>query len=161
MIDRSDALLQIVIAALAISLVRPVFAPEVRRDAPAELFVLLFLSIAITLVDWAVRDFELWPSSSVLRQYWGMSPAMTYTFCLIGAAMLLTYRKNRSRIALAAIMGIGAGWGLIESLGSGAASDPASPLRPIWTVIIPLVWIAVLLSPRVKRYCTGTVAVAA
>ena len=159
-IDRFDELLQIVMAVLAISLVRPVFRPEVRRDAPAELFVLLFLSIAITLFSWTVLDFECWPSSSVLRQYWGASPAMTYTFCVIGAAMLLTYRKQRSRIALATILGIGAAWGLFVWFGSGTAADPARPFRPVWTVLLPLAWMVVLLSPRVKRYCTGPRAVA-
>ena len=159
-IDPASAILQVGFAAVMVVIVRPVFRPEVRRDAPVEVFALLWFSLAVVLVDWCGRDFALWPSGSALRQYCGQSPSMTYSFCAIGSAFLLAERKNRSRYALVAILGIGAIYSVSDDLGPASPSDVASPYRPIWTVGIPLIWMVVLLSPRVNRHCSGTTAVA-
>ncbi len=48
-------------------------------------------------------------------------------------------------------------FGLIDLLtyNGGYNSNPYlshSPWRPIWTIAIPIVWIIVLLSPRIKKY---------
>ena len=32
-----------------------------------------------------------------------------------------------------------------------------SPWRPIWTLVLPALWIAVLFSPRVKKFCDGRI----
>ena len=32
-----------------------------------------------------------------------------------------------------------------------------SPWQPLWTLVLPAVWIAVLYSPRIKTFCEGRI----
>jgi hypothetical protein len=44
----------------------------------------------------------------------------------------------------------------IRSIGADTFNNPyltVSTWQPIWTILIPAIWIAILLNPRMTRYC--------
>jgi len=131
------------------------------RAAPTELLAFLAFSIVVVAIDFGAGAFA--PSfHEASIQYTGWVGSMTYLFGAIMALAVSAKRTNRSRIILIGYLAVFAVGHAVEFWGERGRADHenpylrVSPYRPIWTVLIPLLWMAVLLSPRVKRYCLGT-----
>ena len=134
------------------------------REAPAELLAFLGFSIAVVALDFGIESFAPAFHEESL-QYTGWVGSMIYASGAIICTAVFVKRTARSRIILIGYLGFFAVWeafNFLTSFGPNDSDNPyirVSPYRPIWTVLIPLLWMLVLLSPRVKRYCTGTRAV--
>jgi hypothetical protein len=144
---------------------QPWHKPEQWREAPVEIRAFMWFSLCVAAIELVVFG-----SLPDLRDSWNqyLGRGQTHVYLFGGpAAMVLC----RSRVPLARWMLIGfIGLWVVLSLfrfeshpqrpGETDPSRMVSPYQLIWTVGIPLLWMLVLLSPRVKRYCTGAVAVA-
>jgi hypothetical protein len=117
---------------------------------------------AATLFDFGRPVLAVLGWRTNLMPYGGWMPSMFYMFAIPGCAALLSSGTRRSRLGLVGMMGIAVLFGLYEwwaDAGEPDFGNPyliVSPYRPIWTVLVPLFWMGVLLSPRIKQYCSHT-----
>jgi hypothetical protein len=138
---------------------RPWHKPEQWHEAPAELRALVWSSLFVSLVEFVVLG-AVPELRDRLNPYLGRGPMFVY---FVGASLGMTLCRRRepharwvlvSAIGLWTVMGL---WRYLARPERPGESDPSrmvSPYQLIWTVGIPLVWVCVLLSPRVKRYCS-------
>jgi hypothetical protein len=94
--------------------------------------------------------------------YTGWAPALTYAFALPPAVIALWSGNTRARATVLGLLAIQALYGVFGWLWLGASRPSPSPYlrisawRPLWTVGVPLGWLAVLavfrpLTPRNGR----------
>jgi hypothetical protein len=153
------------IAGCALFAARPWHEPEEWREAPVEIRAFMWFSLVVVVVEFVILG-----ALSDLRDSWnpylGRGQMFVYLFGAPVAMTLCRARANRVRwiligfIGLWVVMSLWRFWSHPERPGETDPSRMVSPSQLIWTVLIPLVWMAVLLSPRVKRYCSSTGAVA-
>jgi hypothetical protein len=135
------------------------------RTAPLELKAFAVFSVVVTVLDLSLTflaghlGLQSWPQQVVPITGWGASGGYMFT---IFFAFLLIYgagpRWRRMRLGIVAIL-------LVKMLGDlcaytnryPASSDNPyliiSPWRPLWIVVLPAIWIAILCSPRIRRFC--------
>ncbi len=92
----------------------------------------------------------------------GWNIAIPYSFNLIIMGIFLFNPKNTNRKLIIQygnilMLGIAIVFGLLDMVTwqGGYEENPylfRSPLRPLWTIAIPIIWIAVLFSPAIKKY---------
>jgi hypothetical protein len=148
----------VVVAGCAFFSARPWHKPEEWREAPLEIRAFLWFSLVAVFAEFVVLG-----ALSDLRDSWnpylGRGPIFVY---VIGATASMTLCRTRANRVRWVLIGVLALWAVI-SLGRFAShhqrtveTDPdrmVSPYQLIWMVGVPLVWMLVLLSPRVKLYC--------
>jgi hypothetical protein len=89
---------------------------------------------------------------------------MFYAFTIFFALALIYQSRNRSMvrffgITLQLLLSIAFGacqffWRARETFDNPYLT--ISPWRPVWTILIPCIWIAALYSPSVNRFCRQT-----
>lgn len=126
--------------------------------APLELQ--LFAAFSILVVGLEFFLVLIGPSTfrEALLPYTGWSASMPYAFGMLLVIALIRTKNLRFRRTIVAILVVYMVYGVV-----GLASAPVrsttnpylvvSPLRPLWTLLIPILWILVLCNPRVGRYC--------
>ena len=145
--------------------VRPWHKPEEWRGAPVEIRAFMWFSFAMV-----VGEFVILGALSDLRDSWnpylGRGQMFVYVFGAPAAMALCRSRTNLARWVLIGLIGFWAAMSLWHFWSHSVRPDETDPSRMvspyqlIWTVGIPLFWMLVLLSPRVKRYCSSTTVVA-
>ncbi len=94
--------------------------------------------------------------------YTGWSVSTSYSFVAIALVFLmLGYHSSPfySRKIIAFILCIGIIFGIADIESAFGVEDygnpylTVSPWRPVWTIIIPSIWVALLYTPGVNRYC--------
>jgi MFS family permease len=153
------AILGIGLIAILVSVLRPWVKARGWRDTPVELVAFVGFSALVVVLDAVVQAIAPEFAEESI-QYTGWAASMPYLFGVIMGTFLCVHRTTRGRIWLLVYLAFSAVWGGLEfwsDFGERDFENPylrLSPYRPIWTVAIPLVWLVVLLSPRVKRYCS-------
>jgi hypothetical protein len=129
------------------------------RAVPAALAVFFGFSIVVTILDfWAhfIADDSVY---APLVKYVGWSPGNLYMFSIIIGISLCLTRRLRTRNWLVGLLAFWALFNAIQFAFERHGSDfsnpylAVSPYRPIWTVVVPLVWGALLMTPRVTKFC--------
>ena len=149
------------IAGCPIFSARPWHNPEEWRGAPLEVRAFLCFSLCATFAEFVILG-GLPDLRDSWNPYLGRSPIFLYVFGAPVAMTLCRTRENRVRWILIAltslwvVLSLVRFWSHPERTGETDPSRMVSPYQLIWTVGVPLFWTAVLLSPRVKRYCRTT-----
>lgn len=142
-------------------LARPWHRPEQWRKAPIEIRAFLWFSIVAAVADLVVLG-ALTDLRDSLNPYLGRGPMFIYVIGVSAAMALCRGRENRARwiligaIGLWVVLSLLRFWSHPERAGETDPTRRVSPYQLIWIVGIPLLWMLVLLSPRVKRYCSTT-----
>ena len=127
--------------------------------APLELRVFATFSVLVTILGVALPIFgpkQLWEA---IVPFTGWTPGLGYMFGLFFTFALI-YSKSPPfalRFGIIAPLVLQIIFGLLMMAMSPAKNfgNPyltVSPWRPVWTVAIPALWIALLLSPRISRF---------
>jgi len=147
-----SAFMIVAAAAMLIRWIRAGASPE----PPLELRALLILSLAIAVVDTSAMAIAPDARELFVQRFGdlGIPSAIIATV----VTTLVVERRNGTRSVLLVVMGFLSFLHLLSPVRHFGEAE-GSP-RTFLGVIIPLVWVAVLLSPRVRTYCTGTSAVA-
>jgi hypothetical protein len=127
--------------------------------APLELKVFAIFSVVVSILGFALPVLgpkNLWEA---IVPFTGWSPNLGYVFGLFFTFALI-YTKLplwRLRFGIIAPLSLQIIFGLLfmDKLPANNFNNPyltVSPWRPVWTVIIPALWIAILLSPRLRRF---------
>jgi hypothetical protein len=94
--------------------------------------------------------------------YTGWSVSSSYSFIAIALVFLMNGYHNDPSYGIKVIVfllfisiifgiaNIGSAFG-VEDFGNPYLT--VSPWRPVWTIIIPSIWVALLYTPGVNRYC--------
>jgi hypothetical protein len=129
------------------------------RAAPVVLPTLLAFAIVVTILDLGSHFLARETVYEPLIKYVGWNPSTIYLFSGGIAYNLCISRRLRTRnilVGLIAIWALGNAIHFITTHNHKDFGNPylmVSPYRPIWTVVIPLLWGAWLMSPRVTKYC--------
>jgi len=145
---------------------QPWHKPEQWREAPVEIRAFMWFSLCVAAIELVV--FGALPD---LRDSWnpylGRGETHVYLFGGPAAMVLCRSRVPLARWVLLGVIGLWVVlslfrfWSHPERPGETDPSRMVNPYQLVWTVGIPLLWMLVLLSPRVKRYCTSAQTVAA
>lgn len=137
---------------------RPWHRPAEWRAAPLEVRAFLWFSFAVVALEFVVLG-----ALSDLRDSWnpylGRGSMFVYVFGAPTAMTLCRERSQRVRWILVGFIGLWVVMSLLRFWSHPVRPDETDPSRMvspyqlIWTVGLPLFWMAVLLSPRVKAYC--------
>jgi hypothetical protein len=139
-----------------------------RSGPPVELTALLVFSALVSAYD--LLGLVDAPFIEDLHRatvpYTGWLASFPYMFLLY--SLVTIWRRNSPASALLGmrkyailILLIAVGLGLAEGIRKDRlSSDPNpylqhAPLRPLYTVVLPLAWAAALLSPRITRYISA------
>ncbi len=130
------------------------------RAAPFALQAYTVFAVTVTFADWVV--FWLAPESfrSHLVPFTGWGASMFYSFTIF-FAFALSYQQKRRRvtrlsITLQLMLSIAFGAFQIYQRHGQNFGNPyltVSPWRWVWTMLIPGIWILILHSPRMSRFC--------
>ena len=120
-------------------------------------------AIAVTLTDWLLRPLAPESFRSLLVPYTGWVASMFYAFTIFFAIALIYQQQKRKRvrfgITLQLLFSITLGVCQFFQKTGETFGNPyltISPWRPVWTVLIPSIWIVLLHSPRMNRFCGQT-----
>jgi len=127
--------------------------------APLELKAFAIFSVVVSILGFALPVFgpkNLWEA---IVPFTGWSPNIGYVFGLFFTfALIYTHAPLwRLRFGIIAPLALQISFGLLlmDKLPANNFSNPyltVSPWRPVWTVVIPALWIAILLLPRMGRF---------
>lgn len=145
--------------------------PGVRRDPVLAAFLVFALAVtASDLLTVVLAPFDV-PAARHLQEravpYIGWVPSMCYAFSLyFGFSALLT-GNARNRTAVLLFPAMQAAFGVLAWFGMGGARVSTNPYlrisawRPLWTIVVPLIWLALLLAfkPRLALRAEGPVEV--
>lgn len=131
--------------------------------APSTLAAYTGFAVFVTFVDYILLLLAPEPFRSRLVPYIGWLASMFYSFTLYFAFALIYQRKGRRLVRFGITLP------LLLSILFGACQyfqrtgetfgNPyltISPWRPVWTILIPCIWIIMLHSPRINRFCRQT-----
>jgi hypothetical protein len=124
-----------------------------------ELKAYALFSVIVTILGFALPIFgpkKLWEA---IVPFTGWSPSLGYMFGLFFTFALI-YMKSppwRLRFGIIAplVLQIIFGLYILATHSANNFNNPyltVSPWQPVWTVVIPALWIAILLSPRMNRF---------
>jgi hypothetical protein len=127
--------------------------------APLELRVFATFSILVTILGGVLPIFgpkHLWEA---VVPFTGWMPGLGYMFGLF-FTFALVYKQSPLlglRLGIIAPLALQIIFGLMVMAKTSANNfgNPyltVSPWQPVWTVAIPALWIALLLSPRMRRF---------
>ena len=141
------------------TLFRRIFEPIAA--APSMLLAYTGFAIVVTFADFILHTLASESFRSRLVPYTGWSASMFYGFTIFFAFALIYQRRKRKimrfgGITLQLLLSILFGaWQFFQRIGEtfGNPYLTSSPWRPVWTILIPCIWIVVLHSPRMNRFC--------
>lgn len=118
----------------------------------------------VTVLGYGLVFFGPKSLNDAVVPYTGWGAGNNYAFTLFFAfALIFVKRLPRRegiiwRFAIIAILliYIFAGYLQMKKVGGHDFGNPylrVSPLRPLWTMVIPAFWVMALLSPRVNKFC--------
>jgi len=134
------------------------------QAAPVELKIFLLFSVLAGLFELTVRYLGTQELFESIIPYTGTQIGTVYFFCaLAGYYFFLGYSGKpflqRNILILMLTVSILSGLiSFIRSIGADSFNNPyltVSEWQPIWTILIPAIWIAILLNPRMTRYCNA------
>jgi hypothetical protein len=130
--------------------------------SPIELKIFISFSFLVLILDIILNTFGSKELKESIIPITGWNMSTFYSTCaIIGFFFILGLARNAFRIRNILILmlifiilfGI---YSFTESNGAYYSPNPylsVSQWRPIWTMAIPALWILVLFSPRIKKYC--------
>ena len=129
--------------------------------APPQLLAYTIFAVAVTFIDHSIIYFAPGSVRAWLIPYTGWVPSVFYSFSIFFAFMLIYQHQKRNLvrlvISLQLLHAITVGIFAAFRVGSQSFGNPyltISAWRPVWTVLIPIIWIAVLHSPRMNQFCS-------
>jgi hypothetical protein len=135
---------------------------DAYSEVPFVLKTLLLFSIVTVAADFYLNLFGPIEVKKAVMPYTGWSLSTTYAFVVIILSFFMTgYAKKPfyTRNGIAFIFVIGIVFGLANVVYTFGREDFGNPYlvvsqwRPIWTILIPAIWVALLYTPRVSKYC--------
>jgi hypothetical protein len=147
-----DAFLLVCAAGMLIRWIRAATPPE----PPVELRALLVLTLSIAVVDLGASLIAPQAREPFIARFGDLG--IPTAIAALAITALFVERKSGTRQVFIGVMGLLAL--LHEFRPVHPSGDAAGSSRQLLGLLIPLVWVAVLLSPRVKRYCSSTAVVA-
>jgi hypothetical protein len=131
------------------------------RAAPLEMQAFAIFSLTITVLEFVLVF--LGPKSvlEAAVPITGWMPTLGYLFSIYFIFLLILrpvprWRAIRFGIVVLLLISMCLGvWNLsrINEPNHGNPFLTASPWQPLWTLALPAAWIAVLFSPRIKKFC--------
>jgi hypothetical protein len=129
--------------------------------APSALLAYTVFAITVTFADFILLPFASESLHARLVPYTGWVASGSYTFTIFFAFALIFQQQRRSTIRLLGItlqllIQIGYGAYQLSQMGRENFGNPYLTInrwQPIWTILIPVIWLTVLHSPRMNRFC--------
>lgn len=131
-------------------------------EVPFVLKALLVFSVMTVAIDFYFYLFSPSDIREAIIPYTGWSVSKTYAFAAITLYYFLTGQTIKpffARNGVAIILTIGIIFGIFHFVVTFGREDYGNPYlvvsqwRPVWTVLIPAIWLAMLYTPRVNKYC--------
>lgn len=129
--------------------------------APLELKAFAVFCVLVTVVDFGTMLTGPKTLREAIVPVTGWVGSMGYMFSLYFIFFLILSRAahwRSMRFAVVTMLLIPMVLGIKDVVGPASPNfnNPyltISPWRPVWTLVIPALWIAILYSPRIKKYC--------
>jgi hypothetical protein len=131
-------------------------------EVPFVLKSLLLFSILTVALDFYLNLVGPIEVKEAVLPYTGWSLSTTYSFVVVLLSFFMTGHAKKpfyTRNAIALIFAVGIVFGLANVVYTFGREDYGNPYlvvsqwRPIWTILIPVIWVALLYTPRVSKYC--------
>ena len=133
-----------------------------KEGAPIELWLFGFFALIVTLIDFGSTLLGFTKFRETIIPLTGWLPCMAYMFSFYPVISLILKLKIKNAIIMRNViivnlfLGIAYGSKDIFINDLNYYNNPyldVSKWRPFWTMIIPFVWILIMFSPRIKKYC--------
>ena len=128
--------------------------------APRMLLAYTVFAVVVTLADFVLLPLASESFRARLVPYTGWVASMFYAFTIFFAFILIYQHRARRAvrlgITLQLLLQIAFGTYQFFRVTGDTFGNPyltTSQWRPVWTMVIPCLWIAVLYSPRLNRFC--------
>lgn len=135
-------------------------AEQSRRGVPSLLFAYIVFAIAITITDWLIIVYASDSLRSRLVPFTGWVASMFYAFTIYIAIALIFVQRKRMyiRFGITAQLVLSIAFGIFQlfQITGKTFGNPyltVSPWRPVWTILIPGIWIVLLHLPSMNRFC--------
>ena len=127
-------------------------------SAPLELRAFAVFSLVVVTADFGIEHFGSKHLHEVLIPLTGWVASMPYMFSIFFVFSLMFTRDYRQRFVIDFQLLLQIIYGLwqLSRIRTDNFNNPyltVSHWQPIWTILIPLLWIAALHSPRMNRFC--------
>ncbi len=134
--------------------------------APLELQAFAIFSVIVSVLDLASNFLGPKDVREAIVPVTGWVGSMGYMFSIFFIFLLIltpvpNWRSIRRAIITMLLISMVSGIiDLVRAPGTDFGNPylTVSPWRPLWTLVLPAVWIAVLYSPRVRKFSDGRVA---
>lgn len=129
--------------------------------APLELRSYLIFALVVTAYDYSMVFAPTWLKMAFIP-HTGQLVTIGYSFTLFFAVYMIYYKVWKMRWGIVIQLPIISIFGLSKILSQSQISEAyfsampykeASVIQPLWTIIIPIVWVFILHSRQVKTYC--------
>ncbi len=128
--------------------------------APCVLVTYTIFAVAVTFADFVVTPLASDALQARLVPYTGWVASRFYAFTIFFAFALIYQPKGRSAdrftITGMLVLQVAAGAWRFSRPTAETFDNPyltISPWRPVWTILIPCVWMALLYLPPMNRFC--------
>lgn len=131
-------------------------------EVPIVLKALLVFSVMTVAMDFYFYLFSPSEIREAIIPYTGWSISNTYGFAAIIMYFFLSGQMVKpyfARNGVALILTIGIIFAIVHFLVTFGRDDFGNPYlmvsqwRPVWTILIPTIWLVMLYTPRVNKYC--------
>jgi hypothetical protein len=131
------------------------------RAAPLELRLYALFSVTVTILDLTLTFLGPKSIKEAIVPITGWSASMGYMFGLYFTFFLIlkpvpAWRSIRFAVVVTLLISMAYGLYNLSKINRPNSANPyltVSPWQPLWTLVLPAVWIAVLYSPRIKKFC--------
>jgi hypothetical protein len=130
---------------------------------PSVLLVYVVFVVAVMLTDFVFLRLASESFRASLVPYTGWLVSGNYGFTAIFALALMFQQQNRRaiRFSITFILVIQIAFAIYTQSQSGRPNfaNPyltISPWRPVWTILVPSIWIILLHTPGMNRFCRKT-----
>ncbi len=138
------------------------FSKKIRnanwKDIPFELVAYLVFVIVVTIADFITTFLGPQKIREILVPITGWNMSTCYMYSIFFVIYLCIQPNITTRNTLLHFLSLQIVLGLVDLFmphgdGFGNPYLMVSPWRPIWTILIPVIWFIALFSPRIKRFC--------
>ena len=144
----------------------PLFRRILHAVSAAPVVLLAYAAFVVisTLTGFVFLPFASEPFRASLIPFTGWVASGSYAFTIFFAFALIFQRQRRGAvrffgITLQLLLQIGCGIYLLSQFGRPNFGNPyltVSALQPLWTILIPAIWITLLHTPSINRFCHRT-----